>query len=157
MVVYNRERRYDQALRIVTELHAKYPRNFVFELSKASTYGKMERLDEAVQTYEQILAKVEGKKDGYERLAPDKVYYALGTINVQHLQLGPALEAFKHVVKSKEARVDVKAAAYLWMGKIYDSRNERGQALQQYDAILALNCDAQLKEQAQQYKRKPFK
>ena len=60
-------------------------------------------------------------------------------------------------MKSKEAPVDMKAGAYLWLGKIYDSRDERAQALQQYDAVLALNCDAELKEQAREYKRKPFK
>src|SRR5437762_7700775 len=41
VVVYNREKRYDQALRLATELHAQYPRNFLFELAEASTYGKM--------------------------------------------------------------------------------------------------------------------
>ena len=66
----------------------------MFELTKASTYGKMKRWDDAVHTYEQILAKVEGKKDGYDRLAPDKVYYALGTSNVERLQLNPAIDAF---------------------------------------------------------------
>ena len=126
----------------------------MFELAKASTYGKMKRWDDAVQTYEQVLAKVEGKKDGYERLRPDKVYYALGTSNVERLQLNPALDAFTHVVKSTDALPDEKAGAYIWMGKIYDSRNERAQALQQYDAVLALNCDADLKEEAQRLKRK---
>jgi tetratricopeptide (TPR) repeat protein len=157
IVVYNRERRYEQALKIVSELHARYPRNFVFDLTRASTYGKMKQWDDAVHTYEEILEKVEGKKDGYDRLAPDKVYYALGTSNVERLQLEPALEAFTHVVRTKDAPVDERAGAYLWMGKIHDSRNERAQAVQQYDAILALNCDPELKEQAQQYKKKPFK
>jgi len=43
------------------------------------------------------------------------------------------------------------------MGKIYDSGGQRAQALQQYDAILALNCDEDIKAQAQQFKRRPFK
>ena len=50
-----------------------------------------------------------------------------------------------------------KADAYLWMGKIYDSRNERAKAIQQYDAILALNCDRGVKSEAQRYKRKPWR
>jgi tetratricopeptide (TPR) repeat protein len=157
IVVYNREKRYDQALKIVSELHAKYPRNFIFELTKASTLGKMKRWDDAVRTYEQILAKVEGKKNGYDRLGADNVYYAIGTSNVERLQLNPALDAFTRVVKSKDAPVNEKANAYLWMGKIYDSRNERPQALQQYNAILALNCDPDVKDQAQRFKRTPYK
>jgi len=157
VVVYNREKRYDQALQLVTELHAQYPRNFLFELAKASTYGKMKRWDEAVKTYEQALAKIQSKKDGYERLRADKVYYALGTSNIELGQLSAAIDAFDQVVKSKGASLNEKAGAHLWMGKIYDSRNERPQALQHYDTILALNCDSRLKAQAQRYKRDAYK
>jgi tetratricopeptide (TPR) repeat protein len=157
IVVYNREKRYDDALKNITELHARYPRNFIFELAKASTYGKMKRWDDAVATYKQIIAKVEGKKDGYERLAVHKVYYSLATSNVERLQFEEAINAFNYVAKSKEAPPDDRANAYLWMGKIYDSDNKREKALEQYDAILALNCDSGIKSQAQQYKRRPFK
>ena len=157
IVVYNREKRYDDALKIVNDLHARYPRNFMFELAKASTYGKMKRWDDAARTYEEILAKAEGKKDGYERLAVHKVYFSLGTSNVERLQFNSAVDAFSHVVKSKDASANEKARAYLWMGKIYDSGGQRAEALHQYDVILALNCDADIKAQAEQFKRKPFK
>ena len=157
IVVYNREKRYDDALKIVNDLHARYPRNFMFELAKASTYGKMKRWDDAARTYEEILAKAEGKKDGYERLAVHKVYFSLGTSNVERLQFNSAVDAFSHVVKSKDASANEKARAHLWMGKIYDSGGQRAEALHQYDVILALNCDADIKAQAEQFKRKPFK
>ena len=52
---------------------------------------------------------------------------------------------------------NAKANAHLWMGKMYDSSGKRAEALQQYDAILALNCDPDLKSQAQEFKKKPFK
>jgi len=157
LIVYNREKRYDDALRTVNGLHARYPRNFIFHLAKASIYGKMKRWDDAVETYHQILAKAEGKKDGYERLAPHKVYYSLGTSNMERYQFDTAVEAFSHVARNKDAPPDDRANAYLWMGKIYDSGGHRTEALQQYDAILALKCDPEIKSQAQQYKRKPFK
>jgi tetratricopeptide (TPR) repeat protein len=157
IVVYNREQRYDQALQIVGALHARYPHNFIFELAKGQIYGKLKRWDDAAETYQQILAKVAAKKDGYERLAPHKVYYSLGTTDVERLQFTSALDAFSHVTKSKESSVDDKAAAHLWMGKIYDSGGQRDEALKQYDAILALDCDDDYKSQAQQFKRKPFK
>jgi len=157
IVVYNREKRYDDALKIVSELHMRYPRNFIFEMAKGSTYGKMKRWDDAVRTYEQILVKVAGKKDGYERLAAHKVYYLLGTSNVDRLQLDAAIDAFGHVAKSKNAPVNDKANAHLWMGKIYDTGGQRTEALQQYDAILTLDCDPNIKAQAEQFKRKPYK
>lgn len=157
IVVYNREQKYDRALEIANELHQRYPRNFLFELAKASTYRKMKRWDDAVNTYEQVLAQAEGHKNGYERLAAHKVYYALGTSNVERLKFDLAMEDFRHVVQEKEAPPNDKGGAYLWMGKMYDTSGKRDLAVQQYDAILALNCDANLKSEAQQYKRRPFK
>jgi tetratricopeptide (TPR) repeat protein len=157
IVVYNREKNYERALSTVNALHARYPRNFIFELGKASIYGKMKRWDDAVESYHQILAKVEGRKFGYERLAAHKVYYPLGTSNVERFKFNEALDAFAHVTKSKDASPNDKAGAHLWMGKIYDTGGQRDEALRQYDAILALNCDSDFKSQAQQFKRKPFK
>jgi len=157
IIVYNREKRYNDALKIVSSLHARYPRNFIFELSKASIYGKMKRWDDAVKTYQDVLAKLEAKRDGYERLAPHKIYYSLGTSRIEAYKFDEALDAFEHVVRIKEAPPADKAGAHLWRGKIYDSGGHREQALKEYDAVLALDCDDELKDQARQYKRKPFK
>jgi tetratricopeptide (TPR) repeat protein len=157
IVVYNREKRFEEALKVIDELHDRYPRNFIFELAKASTYGKLKRWDDAVRTYQQVLAKVEGKKDGYERLAPHKVYYSLGAAHIERLKFSEALEAFGQVITSKNAPANDRANAHLWRGKIYDSGGQRPEALREYDAILALDCDSNTKSQARQFKRKPFK
>ena len=157
IIVYNREKRYNEALKNVTELHERYPRNFIFELAQANTYGKLKRWDDAIRTYEKILTKVEEKKDGYERLPAYRVHYSIGSANIERYQFETALTNFDRVVQTKEASPNAKGNAYLWMGKIYDSSGRREQALKQYDAILGLNCDSELKSQAQQFKRKPFK
>jgi tetratricopeptide (TPR) repeat protein len=157
IVVYNREKQYEQALSTANQLHNRYPRNFVFELAKASIYGKMKRWEDAIQTYERILAKAAAHENGYERLATHKVYYSIGTSNVERLQFQLAINAFKHVVENKDASPNDMASAHLWMGKIYDSGGQRAEAVHEYDAILSLNCDSDFKSQARQYKRKPFK
>lgn len=156
VVIYNREKKYDRALRLIEELHGRYPRNFLFELAQASIYGKMKRGADAVRVYERVLAKIEAKKDGYERLREEKVYHELGTTNVERLQLDAAIDAFVRVARSNEATADEKASAHLWMGKIFDSRNERPKAIEQYNAVLGLNCDGEYKDEAQRYKRKPW-
>lgn len=156
VVVYVREKRLDQALRLADELHTRYPRNFLFELSKASIYGKMKKWDDAVQVYEQVLAKVKARRDGYDRLREEKVYYEIGRANIDRLQFEKSLEAFKYVVAGKESTTDEKGNAYLWMGKIYDSKKDRTAALRQYDLLLGLNCDQDLKAEAQKYKRRPY-
>jgi tetratricopeptide (TPR) repeat protein len=155
-VVYAREKKYDEALRLINELHGKYPRNFLFELAKASIYGKMKKWDDAVHVYEQVLAKVHAKKDGYDRLREARVYSFLGSADIDRMQFEKAGDDFAHVVSIKDATPNEKANAYLWMGKIFDSKKDRTSAVQQYDLLLGLDCDPGLKSEAQKYKRRPY-
>jgi tetratricopeptide (TPR) repeat protein len=156
IVVYNREKRFDQALRLAGELHARYPRNFLFELSKASIYGKMNKWDEAAYVYEQVLAKAAARRDGYERVRPEKIYYDLGNADIHRMQFDDAVGAFQQVVNSSQSTANEKAGSHLWIGKIYDSEKKRAKALEQYAAILALNCSDEFKDEARRYRKTPF-
>lgn len=157
VVVYTREQRYEDALKLSSDLHRAYPRNFMYELTTASLYGKMKRWDAAIQTYQQIIAKIRARTDGYERLRPDKVTMELGNTQIHSSHFEDAVETFKRVVASKDATPNEKASAHLWIGKVYDSSNRRPQALEHYKAIQALDCDRKLKEEARKYERRPFK
>lgn len=156
VVIYNREKQYDLSLNLIDELHSRYRRNFLFELSKGAVYGKMKKWDDALRTYEDVLAKVTGKVDGYDRLREAKVLYLIATTNVERLQFETALTGFGRVLSSKDSTADEKGNAHLWMGKIFDSKKDRAMALQQYNALLSLDCDPNLKTEAQRYKRRPF-
>jgi tetratricopeptide (TPR) repeat protein len=156
IVVYNREKRYEESLHLLQSLHAKYPRNFLVQLSEGSVYGKLQRWDDAERLYLQILEKVQAKKDGYNRLRQARVLYALATNNMDGQQFEKAADAFNHVVSSNDATPDEKGRSHLWLGKLFDSRKDRTKALEEYDALLTLNCSPDLKAEAQRYKRRPF-
>ena len=156
LVVYSREKRYEQALQLIEEIHGKYPRNFLVELSKGSLYRKMQRWDDAERVYQQILTKIQAKKDGYDRLRQARVFYALGTSDIDGAQFEKAIDAFNHVVSTNDATQEEKARAYLWLGKLFDSKKDRTKALEQYDALLTLNCSADVKAEAQRYKRHAY-
>lgn len=156
IVVYNREKRYDQSLRVANELHTKYPRNFLFELAEASIYKKMKRWDDAAQTYQKVLTKAETKKDGYDRLRLASVHYLTGLNDLDAYQFGRAVEDFSKVTVGPDATPDEKARAHIGIGKILDTAKDRAGALAHYDAVLALNCSVELKNEAQRYKRRPF-
>ena len=157
VVVYTREQRYADALKVSRELHGRYPRNFMYEMSTASLYGKMKQWDPAIATYERILGKVRSRSDGYERLRRDKVYLELANIQIESLHFEDAVESFKQVAASKDATPDEKATANIAIGKIYDTSNRRSQALEHYRAVRSLNCDSSMKEEARAYERKPFR
>jgi tetratricopeptide (TPR) repeat protein len=155
-VVYTREKQYEQALRIYEWLHATYPGNYAIRMAEASVYGKMQKWDEAERIYEEVLDKVMTKKDGYDRLRQARVYYALGTNDIAGQQFEKAIDAFNHVVAGGDATEDEKGRAYLWLGKLFDSKKDRNKAVEQYDSLLAINCSPDLKTEALKYKRRPY-
>jgi tetratricopeptide (TPR) repeat protein len=155
-VIYSRERRYDDALRTMSQLHTKYPRNFLFELAEASTYNKMKRWDDAARAYQQVLTKIHSKTDGYDRVRIERVYYLLGNNSIQAEQFEEAVANFSHVASGQDALPDEKAGAHIWIGKILDSKRDREHAVQQYEAVLGLDCSPDLRAEALKYRRRPF-
>jgi tetratricopeptide (TPR) repeat protein len=157
LIVYNREGRHDDALKLVDELHAKYPRNFLFEMSRAQILRKMGKFDRANETYMTILRKVNSKTDGYERLRTSKVYYDLAKSQTEQSDFDAVFATFSKVVDPKsDATGNERADAHIWMGMILDSQSKRAAALEHYNAVLPLKCDEVYKDRATEYKRHPF-
>ena len=157
LIVYNREGRHDDALKLVDELHAKYPRNFLFEMSRAQILRKMGKFDRANETYASILRKVNSKTDGYERLRTSKVYYDLAKSQTEQLDFNGVFATFTKVVDPKsDATPDERADAHIWMGMILDSQKNRPAALEHYNAVLTLNCKPEYKDRANEFKKRPY-
>jgi tetratricopeptide (TPR) repeat protein len=156
VVVYSREQQYDKTLKLLEELHGRYPRNFILEMSKASLYGKMARWDLATKSYRQIIEKIASRKDGYERMRIEKVYYDLANSEFHAQKFDDATRTFGLVTVGSTATPSEKAHAHLWMGRMSDSRRNRADALKHYNAVLGLDVDSEVKSDAQRLIRKPF-
>jgi len=157
IVIYYREHQYDQSLRLIDELLTKYPRDFQLEMERASIYGKMKNWSQSVEVYRHVLSKIQAKQDGYERLRIDRVYAQVGFANISLLKLDDAINDYGQVTGSTQADDNEKADAYLWLGRIYDSRDQRDKAVDQYNAIIKLNCNNSYKEDAKAYLRRAYR
>jgi tetratricopeptide (TPR) repeat protein len=157
LIVYNREGRHDDALKLVDELHVKYPRNFLFEMSRAQVLRKLGKFDRANETYGSILRKVNSKTDGYERLRTSKVYYDLAKSQTEQTDFNGVFATFTKVVDPKsDATPNERADAHVWMGMILDSQKNRTAALEHYNAVMTLNCNPEYKDKASEFKKHPF-
>jgi len=155
VVVYRREREYEKSLAVLEDLHSQYPRNFLLETAKASVYQRLDSWNEAVETYETILSKIVTGEDGYDRMDSEPIVFRIGEGNVRRSELDLALEAFSSLVDSEN--LDVKGRAHLWIGKVYDAMGERDRAIEEYDVVLSLDCAENLRDDARDFKRRPFR
>jgi tetratricopeptide (TPR) repeat protein len=117
VLLYNRERQYDQALRQLEVLRARYPRNRLLWLETASTSLRAGRPADA----ERVLS------DGLSRLTADKRPRMFGEEALWHYKRGAALVALRRLEEGErelrltltlEGRDWVHARAHLALGKL---------------------------------------
>jgi tetratricopeptide (TPR) repeat protein len=156
VVIYNREKQYEKALALTTDLHHRYPKNYLLEVSEAALDSRLKKYDQSVSTYSGIISKIETRRDGYERLEASKVLLLLAKVYLDGGQVEKGIATYNRVTEYPGASATDRANAHLWLGKLDDVMGQRAKALPHYDAILALDCKPELKVEAKKYKKKPF-
>jgi tetratricopeptide (TPR) repeat protein len=154
VVIYNRERQYEKSIELLEDLHSRYPRNFLLETTKANVYERLEMWDEAVETYETVLGKVETGENDYDRLEWEPLVFKIGEVDMKRAEWDSAKETFESLLESDND--EVAGRAHLWIGKIYDIRGERRLAIAEYDSVLALNASDNIRDEARALRRRPY-
>ena len=156
VVMYNREKRYGESLKVLGELQTHYPRNYLLELSKASIHSRLQQWEYAIDTYETVLEKIDAHEEGYGSLDRTRLQLLLAKAHLDNSEVTEAMTIYMEVVASARSTDTDRANARLWLGRLYDLMKDRTNAVAQYDAILSLDCDPRLKDQARKYKQYPF-
>jgi tetratricopeptide (TPR) repeat protein len=140
VLLYNRERRYDQALQQLEVLRTRYPRNRLLWLETASTSLRAGRPADA----ERVL------NDGLARLTTDSRPRMFGEEALWRYKRGAALAALKRPVDAErdlrqslslEGRDWVHARAHLELGKLLLQTGKKTEANQQLQ-LAASRADA---------------
>jgi tetratricopeptide (TPR) repeat protein len=131
MLLYNREQRYDDALRVIRLLMDRFPRNRILWLEAGATAIRGERFEEA----DRLLSA------GLERLADDMRPRAFGEEATWHYKRGAARVALRQTAPAQRdleraltlpAREWVRARAHLELGKLEDLQGRRTEAIRAY-------------------------
>jgi tetratricopeptide (TPR) repeat protein len=137
LLIYNRERRYDDALSMLAELRAHYPRNRLLWLESGATALRAGHFDQAERFLD----------EGISRLAADGRPRAFGEEALWHYKRGAARARLNRAV---EARSDLSAAltgqsrdwvrgrAHFELGRLADLAGDRKAAVGEYRAAVRL-------------------
>ena len=117
ILLYNRERRYDDAMKVIEILRTKYPRNRLMWLEAASTLLRAGRAADADRYVTEGLALFAGDKR--QRMFGEEGlwYYKRGAARVALRRTSEAETDLKRAI-AVEARDWVKGRAHLELGKI---------------------------------------
>jgi tetratricopeptide (TPR) repeat protein len=130
--LYTRENRREDALRLVRELRAKYPGNYVLALEEGNALAALNRPEEAFKAFDDMLAMPRVKAE-----AADFAAFAYGEALRSAGRYGRALEQYERVWAWKGADQDLVTLARLGAGQCLDALGRRQEAVAAYKVVLA--------------------
>jgi tetratricopeptide (TPR) repeat protein len=159
VLLYNRERRFDQALRIIRDLQLRFPRNRLLWLEAGATALRDGRTAEAEAELNAGIDRLE--HDSRPRAFGEEALwrYKRGAARVR-LRNDAGARADLESAVAREGHAWVRGRAHTELGKLADLAGDRARAVSEYRAAVGLGTrgdDAVGIEQAQALMRTPYR
>lgn len=149
ILLYTREKRYADVLKLARELSAKYPRNYLLRLEAADALvalagvkrkekdlaGAVQAEREAFATFDELL-RDRNVRDSAAR-ALDLIHFKYGEVLLTAGYHDRAAKEFLAATKVDRAEAGLVTMAHLYAARAYDVGGKRDQALAQYKTVLA--------------------
>jgi tetratricopeptide (TPR) repeat protein len=150
ITLFAREKRYDDELKLLETLSAKYPRNYIFRIERAATLIKLDRSKESNQIFEELL------KDKTAQTVADQAHFQYGEALLAQNQPAEALKHFQAISALENASTELVTRAHLRAGQILDLLSRRNEAIGEYQTVLKRDNVFDSHEQAKKYLQKPY-
>jgi predicted Zn-dependent protease len=149
VLLYTREKRFNDVLALTRELSAKYPRNYLFRLETADALvaiaaqkrkqndaaGAVQAEKEAFATFDELL-RDRNARDAAVR-ALDLIHFKYGEVLLTAGQNERAAKEFLTATKVEHAEPGLVTMAHLYAARAYDVAGKRDEAVAQYKEVLA--------------------
>jgi tetratricopeptide (TPR) repeat protein len=150
IAIYEREGNYAEALKLLEQLAAKYPNNYLFDLERASALAETGRHAESYAAFDRLLASDRAQ------VVADLIRYEYGEALSDGREFVRAAEQFGAVSKNPRATAALVSQAHLRRGMVLDAAGEREQALAQYQIVLKRPNVFDSHSKAAKYAKKPY-
>lgn len=165
IVLYKREKRFDEALAVSRELSARYPRNYLIKLestdaliSLAAAARKENRADVAANAERQAFGIFDALlRDRQAAPAYDLIHFQYGEALLQAGERERAAREFLAVPKVDGAEQGLVTMAHLRAAQSLDLAAKRTEALAQYRIVLSRPDIYNAHEEARRGQREPYK
>ena len=155
--IYRRDSRPRDALPVVENLIAHFPRNYLLRFEQARMYASIGNGKKALACVQEVAQFKTQNAPGYARVPWEEIYYQLGTIQFWFNDLDSALANMQKVTAHVEA-VDSNAGVQAWLqtGQIYDLKHRHDLAVTAYKKAMAFAPDAEAARESRGYISAPY-
>jgi|SRR6516225_2766604 tetratricopeptide (TPR) repeat protein len=149
-----REQQYKEAIKVVGELSAAYPRNFLMATEYANLLNAAGQGPEAIAAFRKIIAGCHS--NAYTICRLEVPAYGLGeALKGQHDYHG-AVQAYE-LTAASAPDPELRQRATLTAGEMYDLLQKRDAALEKYKAVIAENSSSISADLARHYMKEAYK
>jgi tetratricopeptide (TPR) repeat protein len=150
-----REAQYQEALTVMKELTALYPRNFIFALETGNLLKDAGMGQEAVEQYATVVKNAVAGV--YPAMHIERAYFGLAEALKGKRRAEEALAAYRQALELKDAPQDLRLRAMLGAGQMLDVLARRANAIQQYQQIVTTEPDSAQAASARAYMKQPYR
>jgi len=169
ILLYTREKRFEDVLKLTRELSAKYPRNYLLRLETADalvslagvkrkakdTAAAVQSEKEAFATFDELLRDRNVRESTMRAL--DLIHFKYGETLLLAGYNERAAKEFLAATKVDRAEAGLTTMAHLFAGRSYDMAGKRDEALVQYKEVLARPNVYDAHEEAKKGLRQAYK
>jgi tetratricopeptide (TPR) repeat protein len=169
ILLYAREKRFADVLKLTRELSAKYPRNYLLRLETADALvslagvkrkekdlaGAVQAEKEAFATFDELL-RDRSVRDVAAR-ALDLIHFKYGEVLLMAGYHDRAAKEFLAATRVERAEAGLVTMAHLYAAHAYDAGGKRDEALAQYKTVLARPNVYDAHEEAKRGLRQAYK
>jgi len=160
VLIYNREHRYGDAVKVVRGLERSYPRNRLLMLEEACTLLRAQQAGEAEKLLDDAIARL--AQDPRPRMPGEegRWHYKRGMARLQAGKLNEAEEDLKLAVAASGVRGWVLARIHVELGKLADLRGDRARAQNEYRTALSITkaaTDEMAESEATRFLVQPYR
>src|SRR5215213_9560196 len=169
ILLYRREKRFEDVLKLTRELSARYPRNYLLKLETAGALvslagvkrkdqdgaGAVQAEKEAFATFEEVL-RDRNMRDTAAR-ALDLIHFKYGEVLLTAGYHERAAKEFLAATKVDRGEPGLITMAHLYAARSYDAAGRRDEALAQYKEVLARPNVYDAHEEAKRGLRQAYK
>jgi predicted Zn-dependent protease len=149
VLLYTREKRYADVVKLTRELSAKYPRNYLLRLETADALvllagqkrkekdlaGAVQAEKEAFESFDEMLRDREVREAAGRAL--DLIHFKYGEALLTAGYNDRAAKEFLATTRVDRAEPGLVTMAHLYAARAYDSAGKREEALAQYKEVLS--------------------
>lgn len=149
--LYAREKRLEDSLRLIRELRAKYPDNYVLALEEGNALASLKRREEAYKVFDAMAAMPRVAAE-----AADFAAFAYAEALREGGEYQRSLAQYERVWAWKGADADLVTLARLGAGQCLDALGRRSEAVTSYKLVVGRADVLDSRRRAEQFIKQPY-